>query len=140
MMSALLIDKSHLILSRLTDRLLDTGCFNDVRWAYSKNHALELLNGFSPRLIVLDAVLVDAHAAHAIPHIKQQAPQAKVVIYTNWIDNVVQEQSLQQGADGFFDKAGDLDLFVNELLDLSLRPSTPTAGAVPSGEGMRLSV
>lgn len=114
MMSALLIDKSHLILSRLTDSLLESGRFADVRWAYTRDHALELLKTFSPDLIILDAVLTDGHAAHVIPLLKQTAPQARIVVYTNWVDNVVRTQSLLQGADGFYDKAGDLEQLVTE--------------------------
>jgi len=128
MMSALLIDKSHLILSRLTDSLLESGRFADVRWAYARDHALELLKTFTPDLIILDAVLTDGHAAHAIPLFKQVAPQARIVVYTNWVDNVVRAQSLQQGADGFYDKAGDLERFVGEWLQLAATGSVPDGG------------
>ncbi len=71
-----------------------------------------------PDLVFLDLRLPDADGESLLPEIKKSCPRAKVVIGTAYGDERVRERLLSRGADAFFDKPIDINVFEKKARQL----------------------
>jgi DNA-binding NarL/FixJ family response regulator len=106
----LIVDDSILILERMLLMLEELDNIQFVVHAGSYNDAIELLNGVSPDLVLLDIHLPDKSGIELLRTIKENYQNIKVFMVTNNSNEYYRKQCKTLGAEYFFDKSKDFDL------------------------------
>ena len=113
----LLIEDSPLIRERLFESLVDPGRIEIVGEADTEQAAVALLTAEPWDVLVLDLQLKHGTGLGVLRAlISNRAPEAKVIVLTNYAFPQYRAKSLALGADFFFDKAREYHR-VHEVLD-----------------------
>jgi DNA-binding NarL/FixJ family response regulator len=98
--------------------LLDTEPdFTVVGRACDGAQAVDVVAETAPDLVVLDVVMPVLDGLHALPQVRQIAPDACVVVFTGLPEQSVREEALALGADALLDKGVVTGPFVEILRD-----------------------
>ena len=118
MKKILLIEDESLIRSSLARALRKDGVV--IVEAQNCQEAREKLKNEGCNLAIVDLYLEDGmHGLNLISEIRQQAPQAKIIVITAFGSAEVKEAALKEGVDRFYDKPFEIEHIrnaVNELL------------------------
>src|SRR5881227_4001635 len=113
----LLIEDSPLIRERLFESLVDPGRIEIVGEADTEEAAISLLSAAPWDVLVLDLQLKHGTGLGVLRSlISHRAPDAKVIVLTNYAFPQYRAKSFALGADFFFDKAREYHR-VREVLD-----------------------
>ena len=113
----LLIEDSPLIRERLFESLVDPGRIEIVGEADTEQAAVALLSSAPWDVLVLDLQLKHGTGLGVLRSlISQRAPEAKVIVLTNYAFPQYRAKSLALGADFFFDKSREYHR-VREVLE-----------------------
>lgn len=91
--------------------------------------AIRALDSDAPDAILLDIQLRSGNGMDVLKVVTAHHPKIKVLVVTNFTDDLYRRRYLDAGAWGFFDKSRDLALLRNSLQSLS----NVTAGLVEDG-------
>jgi len=106
----LIVDDSILILERMISMLAEIGNIQFIVHARSYNEAIELLEGVTPDLALLDIHLPGKNGIELLRTIKEKYRDVIVFMITNYANDYYRNQCKILGADYFFDKSKDFNL------------------------------
>jgi CheY-like chemotaxis protein len=106
----LIVDDSILIFDRMILMLAEIGNIQSVVHASNYNEAIELLNGLTPDLALLDIHLPGKSGIELLRTIKRMYRGIKVFMITNYASDYYRNLCTTLGADHFFDKSKDFNL------------------------------
>ncbi|NYI99680.1 hypothetical protein HNR19_000379 [Nocardioides thalensis] len=105
----------------------------------SGQEAIDLARHLRPDLMLLDVSMPGMDGLEALPEVREQSPDTRVVMYSGFDEQGLAERTLELGATAFFEKASSLEGLVDDLLGLldgeaavrrTPSASRPTAAAV----------
>ncbi|MBI3291703.1 MAG: response regulator [Elusimicrobia bacterium] len=77
----------------------------EVRWVETLKGGVESLAKGAADIVLLDLFLPDSHGIASLTHIRAQAPFVPVIILTACVDDSLELEALQKGAQDYLDKA-----------------------------------
>ena len=84
--------------------------------------AIAGIRSIEPDLVLLDIQLGDGSGLDVLAMIRSDYPQTRVLVVTNYVDDVYRTKCADAGAHGFFDKNRDLRRFRRHLEELAGAP------------------
>lgn len=111
-----LVDDSVPVRTALRDLLEDEG-FEIAGEAGDGRQGLELINNESPDAVVLDLAMPGLDGLQAIPKIRQQAPNVKIVVLS-LAGRSIEAEALELGAHAYFGKGEPIQYVVSGLKSL----------------------
>ena len=114
-MKVLIIDDSAALRQRLTATLLENDGVENVVEAADSTSGLAALEEVSPDLVILDLNLPGESGLALLPRLKERAPEAVVVVFTNHSGPQYATRCRELGADGFLDKSKDFSRLAEML-------------------------
>ena len=117
-MKLLIADDSILIRQSLKKLLLSLNNSLQISEARNIRQTLELSHELHPDLIILDIRMQDGNGIDALKVIKQQDPNQKVMMFTNYPNPLNREKCASAGADYFFDKSEDFEKVYSKVKEL----------------------
>jgi len=106
----LIVDDSAVILERMIRMLEETENIQFVVHAGSYHDAIQLLNGITPDLALLDIHLPDKSGIELLRIIKEKYRDIIVVMITNNVNDYYRNHCKTLGAEYFVDKSKDFNL------------------------------
>ncbi len=92
--------------------------------------AVELAGRHLPSLMLLDVSMPGMDGLEALPQVRRASPETRVVMYSGFDEDGLARRTAQLGASAFIQKAGSLEVLVNELLAvLEAQPVHPDAAS-----------
>jgi len=117
----LLIEDESLIRSSLARALRKDGVV--ISEAQNCQEAREKLKNEGCNLAIVDLYLEDGmHGLNLLSEIRQQAPQAKIIVITAFGSAEVKEAALKEGVDRFYDKPFEIEHIRNAVNQLLSEP------------------
>lgn len=98
--------------------------FEIVAEATHAAEGIEKARAEQPDVIVLDCQMPYGNGVEAIKPLKQEAPNARILMYSSNDEHYVKEEALASGADAYFDKLAPIAQMAAELRRLVQAPST----------------
>ena len=80
------------------------GNFEVVGEAKDGAEALQMANDSRPDAILLDLAMPVMDGLQAIPHLKQQSPDAKILVLSGFEAGRMKHEAMEAGADGYLEK------------------------------------
>lgn len=121
MKKILLIEDESLIRSSLARALRKDGVV--ISEAQNCQEAREKLKNEGCNLAIVDLYLEDGmHGLNLLSEIRQQAPQAKIIVITAFGSAEVKEAALKEGVDRFYDKPFEIEHIRNAVNQLLSEP------------------
>jgi DNA-binding NarL/FixJ family response regulator len=123
-----LVEDQKNIQSALGQMLEGLGDFRIVEAVSTEAEALGWLeqNSGAWELAVIDLVLEQGSGMGAISRARRTSPDARVVVFSNFVTPVIRAHCLRLGADAAFDKNSELREFADYCSDLAA-PRSATA-------------
>ena len=110
-----IVDDSREIRERLIGLVADADNVRVVGEASSAEVASEALDALRPDTLLLDIRLPGASGIDLLKELKRRRPGLQVIIMTNYDYPLYRRQSLQAGADLFFNKTREFEALIDEL-------------------------
>jgi DNA-binding NarL/FixJ family response regulator len=89
-------------LLRLT--LEDHGDIEVVGEASDGREAVEIVSSLKPDALVMDLAMPVMDGFQAIPHVRRNAPDTKIIVLSGFETSLMSERALRLGADMYFEK------------------------------------
>jgi DNA-binding NarL/FixJ family response regulator len=80
--------------------------------------AIKAAGEHHPDAIVLDLAMPVMDGLQAIPEIRREAPEAKILVLSGFDAGQMSNEALKRGADAYVEKGGDLDELPGKLHEL----------------------
>ena len=100
----LLADDTPAILRFLRFALEEDGRFEVVGEAADGAEAIQVTAAEHPDAVVLDLAMPVIDGLQAIPEIRRQSPDTKIVVLSGFLADDMEEQARAAGADGYLEK------------------------------------
>lgn len=117
-MSVLLVEDSRILRDRLRGLVSDIPNVSVAGEADSEESAGQSFSQIQPDVVVLDLRLKSGSGLAVLEQIKSQVPQTVVVVLTNYSQTEYRQKCSRLGADYFFDKSQDIEVFAHLLARL----------------------
>lgn len=118
MFSVIIVNEHKLFSDGLEKILNETDIFLVIKKNHNSTTLCNDLLYLDPHLIVLGIESSDSKSINLIPKIRRLRNKSKIVIISNHDNNVFSTESLRAGADGYFNKKVDSQLFVQSLKEI----------------------
>lgn len=89
--------------------------FEIVGEATHANEGIELARSQQPDVIVLDCQMPNVTGVEAIRPLKQEAPNARILMYSSDDEHYVRQEAFDSGADAYFDKLAPISQMAAEM-------------------------
>ena len=89
--------------------------FEIVAEAQHAAEGIELARSEQPDVIVLDCQMPQVNGVQAIGPMKQEAPNARILMYSSNDEHYVRQAALDSGADAYFDKLAPIAQMAEEI-------------------------
>jgi len=89
--------------------------FEIVAEAKNAGEGIELARSEQPDVIVLDFQMPRLNGVEAIGPLKKEAPNARILMYSNNDERYVRDEALELGADAFLDKLAPIAQIAKEM-------------------------
>jgi two-component system OmpR family response regulator len=103
--SVFVADDSEIVRDRITAMLSEVPAVTIVGYADNPVAATELIMKLNPEVIILDIFLAGGSGIHVLKTIRGKKVTAKVIMLTNYAQEVYRKKCFEEGADFFFDKS-----------------------------------
>ena len=103
---------------RLVRMCLDPERFEIVGEASDGQEACDLAKQEKPDVIVLDLSMPVMDGLQAIPEIRRDSPDSKILVLSGFAADVMSSQAIDLGADGYMEKGGNFRELSSRLTDL----------------------
>lgn len=107
-MSILIVDDSAVARDMLRDMLAKVEGAEVVGEFESPAPAIESIRSNPPDVVLLDIQLVNGSGLEVLRAVSAEHPSVKVVVFTNFAEDVYRKRCLEAGAYAFYDKKSDL--------------------------------
>lgn len=118
-------------LRRLTALVLDGTGFEVVGEAADGLRAIEEARRLKPDLVLLDLAMPVMDGLEALPHVRVEVPDARIVIVSGFERRAMESQVVEAGADGYIQKGLAPDAMVATLRALFPEVADAESGPVP---------
>lgn len=108
-MKTLIVDSSLQIIKRWVEMLSETENLLSIHKAVSYNEATKIFKENKPDVVLLDLGLPLSKSFDLIWEMKNLDPATIIIVLAIHTDSATQEQSIELGADFFFDKYNDFE-------------------------------
>ena len=105
----LIVDDSSIIIKRVTGIIKDLNNTGTILHASNYVKALQLVNQFSPQIVLLDIHLPDKSGVEVLRHIKENQLPITVIMLTNQTEEYYKTLCTEIGADYFIDKSSGFE-------------------------------
>jgi len=105
----LIVDDSSIIIKRVTGIIKDLSNTGTILHAFNYVKALQLVNQFSPQIVLLDIHLPDKSGVEVLRHIKENQLPITVIMLTNQTEEYYKTLCTEIGADYFIDKSSGFE-------------------------------
>lgn len=95
--------------------LESTGKYEIVDEAKDGREAIALALMHQPDVIIIDQMMPDLSGSEAVPHLRQAAPDVRIVMFSSVSSSVMAQRG--EGADAYVDK-GNIDALLEALDDV----------------------
>src|SRR5437764_10928003 len=89
--------------------------FEVVGTAADGAQALQIAAGLAPDVILLDLAMPVMDGLAALPELRRQLPDARIVIFSGFEHEALAEQALAAGADDYIEKGASVTQLVDRL-------------------------
>lgn len=89
--------------------------FEIVAEAAHAAEGIEMARAEQPDVIVLDCQMPHVNGVDAIKPLKQEAPNARILMYSSNDEHYVRKEAMASGADAYFDKLAPISQMAAEL-------------------------
>lgn len=103
-MNVFIVEDSEVVRGYLQSMLSAIPGIEVVGFAGDESGAIERINTLLPDVVTLDISLKPGSGIKVLENIKQQHPEIKVIVLTNYTDESYANSCKRAGADCFFDK------------------------------------
>jgi len=118
-MSILIVDDSAVVRSMLREMLAQVEGAEVVGEFASPAPAIASIRRAPPDVVLLDIQLTDGSGLEVLREVRTQHPGVKVMVFTNFAEEVYRKRCLQAGAYAFYDKKNDLHALRQTLRGLA---------------------
>jgi DNA-binding NarL/FixJ family response regulator len=119
--SIILVEDSLAVRKRLRGILDDIQRFRIAGEFDTAQDAIAAIAAEAPDIVLLDIKLRVGNGIEVLRHVRQHAPSAKVIVFSQHDDAGYREQFAQAGADLFFNKTHEAGALVAALTGLGAR-------------------
>lgn len=123
--SVVLVDDVEGLRTLVRKILERTGRYQVVGEAGTGEAAIDVAAETEPDVVLLDLSMPKMDGLEALPHIKEVAPEADVVIYSGFEKGRMVEKAQERGAVGYIEKGADADEIVAQLREALDRDGSP---------------
>jgi DNA-binding NarL/FixJ family response regulator len=103
-MNVFIVEDSAIVREYIQSMLSAIPGVEVVGYATDEFSAINQINELLPDVVTLDISLKPGSGINVLEHIKQQHPEIKVIVLTNYTDEFYANSCRRAGADCFFDK------------------------------------
>jgi YesN/AraC family two-component response regulator len=96
--------------------------FEVVGTAADGKQALSIAAGLAPDVVLLDLAMPVMDGMAALPELRRQLPDARIVIFSGFEHQALAEQALAAGADDYIEKGISVTHLVERLRELRTHP------------------
>ena len=89
--------------------------FEIVGEADDAKQGIELARTQQPDVIILDCQMPETTGLEAIAPLKEQAPNARILLYSSAEEYYTKDEALRKGADSYFDKLAPISQMAAEM-------------------------
>lgn len=118
-MTVLIVDDSPIIITKMIELIEDVKTITALKTCGTYDSAIELLNNYTPNVILLDINLPGTSGIELLKYTKAYLPNTFVIIVTNQGSEYYKERCFKIGADHFVDKSKDFDKIPSILSSLA---------------------
>jgi two-component system chemotaxis response regulator CheY len=123
MVRVFIADDSLIVCARLIAILKDMDGIAIVGQAQNANDAVQMVMAVRPDVAIVDIQMPGGGGFHVLRQIKATMPSTIVIMVTNHMFPQYRQQSVNDGAEYFFDKATEIDQVVEVLSLITQRVS-----------------
>jgi len=105
----LIVDDSSIIIKRVTGIIKDLNNAGTILHAANYTKAVQLINEFAPRIILLDIHLPGKSGVEILRHVKEKQLPITVIMLTNQSEEYYKTLCKEIGADYFVDKSSGFE-------------------------------
>lgn len=117
-MKVLMVEDSKELLLELQKSITMIDGIEIVGTAHSEKEAIAMYRRTNPEVITLDIRLKNGNGLKVLETVKKDSPAPVVLMLTNYPFPQYREKCRKLGADFFFDKSGDFQIFLNKLKEI----------------------
>lgn len=103
-MNVAIFDDSMQIIQRLKELVQESGVVEKIDWALTYENAFSLLKHQITDVVIIDLNFDNNKTYELLKEIKSNFKRIKIIVLSIHIDEDIQNDCLQHGADYFFDK------------------------------------
>ncbi len=118
-MSIVIVDDSAVVRHLLREMLAKVVGAEVVGEFASPAAAIESIRSNPPDVVLLDIQLVNGSGLEVLRAVSSDHPGVKVMVFTNYAEDVYRQRCLQAGAYAFYDKKSDLHVLRQALSGLA---------------------
>lgn len=119
MISIMLVEDSVAVRNRLRQILEEIRRFRIIGEFETAQDAIAAIDSQAPDVVLLDIKLRAGNGIEVLRHLRQHAPGAKVIVFSQHDDPEYREQFLQAGAHLFVNKTQETGKLVDALTELA---------------------
>ncbi len=125
-MSILIVDDSAVVRAMLREMLARIEGAEVVGEFETPAAAIARIRSNPPDIVLLDIQLVNGSGLEVLRAVSAEQPSVKVLVFTNFAEDVYRKRCLEAGAYAFYDKKSDLHALRQTLSGLTIRaPDSP---------------
>lgn len=113
----LIVENNSFIGKKIVSAIENINSFKNVYSTNSIQEATFFINKYSFQLIILDLKLKDGNGLEILKMLKEKQINVKIFVFS--INKELNKICLKQGATGFYDKAKDFDILIEDIKKLN---------------------
>ena len=114
-LSILMLDNNQNFIDSAQEFLKEQESIKEVYTTTSQSKALRLAKEKQPHVILLDVLMPGQNGIALIPALRENAPNAKIIMLTLWDINGYRDSATKAGADGLVGKKHMLETLIPEI-------------------------
>ena len=118
-MRVLLVDDSDILRNHLITILSEMENVNIIGESVNTESAIEDIRKKKPDLVILDIRMPGEGGIHVLKWAKEEYPELKVIIYTDYPYPQYRTRCIEVGADYFFDKSTETETMINTIKNMA---------------------
>ncbi|MGD8305608.1 MAG: response regulator transcription factor [Ignavibacteria bacterium] len=122
-MDIVIVDDSELVRERVAKRVTEIPGINVTGEAGSSIEAMDILRSHQPNVMILDIKMPGESGIEVLRRVKEEYPQIKVIMLTNYPFLQYRSKCYEYGVDYFLDKSEEFEKVTDILVELEKNTS-----------------